>query len=349
MTKLSLLKLRGLPLGIGSLPYKDPAYACDKVLSLFPESPFWPELSKRDWREGMGYIQSEGLPGMREDKDRGIIYLDNAVDLSDELATFYTRFIANEISDFAMTPAYASGLAAMRDLIAHGRPPGIEFMKGQLSGPTTFGLIIKDAAGKAVLYDEQLMDTLIKGSIMKARWIIDRWRGLGLESVIFFDEPMLQSIGSPSVPIDKEQAAGYLNEVVNGVDCVTGAHCCGNTDWSILMDAEIDIIAFDAYRFTETIALYPRQLQSFLDRGGALAWGIVPSEETAKDHTVASLTRRLKEAFEMVAKAGIDKDQLMNAAMVTPSCGLGSLSIELADKILELTRGVSDWLREELT
>ena len=346
MTNLSAIKYHGLPLGIGSLPYNDPVYACNKVLSVFPESPFWPELSKRNWREGMGYIQSESLPGMREDNDRGVIYLDNTIDLSPELEIFYTRFIANEFSHFQVSPAYASGLAAMRELLENDRRPDIKFIKGQLTGPTTFGLIIKDAAGKAVLYDEQLMDTLIKGTVMKARWMIDEWRRLGLDTIIFFDEPMLQSVGSASVPINKEHAVNYLNEVVNSVDCLTGAHCCGNTDWSILMAADIDVLAFDAYRFTENIALYPRQLQEFLDRGGALAWGIVPAEEAAADHSVASLTKRLEEAFLLVAKSGIDIDQLASTALITPSCGLGSLTIELADKILELTRGVSDWLRE---
>lgn len=339
-------KYRGLPIGIGSLPYTDPQTAVAKVLQYFSKSPFWPELPRRDWRESMGFIQTEGLPGMVVDRDQQRIYVNTSRDLSAEMEDFYSRYLSEDLESFAITPDYAAGFHTMFARLSTERPSELRFLKSQLSGPTTFGLIIKDETGKALLYNEHMMDVLLKGTIMKAKWMLNRGREANIEMIIFFDEPMLQSIGSPTVPIDREQVVNYLNEIVDSIDCLTGAHCCGNTDWSILMGSNINIIHFDAFHFVETMTLYPKALQTFLDLGGALAWGIVPASAEASAHDVSSLISRLDSAFEIVARSGIDKQQLMAAAVVAPSCGLGSLSSELSDKILEMTSGVAEWLQE---
>ena len=56
------------PLGIGSLPYIEPAEAWQIILEYFPEIPFWPQLTKRSYLENM-YVQfSENLPGLLLDK-----------------------------------------------------------------------------------------------------------------------------------------------------------------------------------------------------------------------------------------------------------------------------------------
>lgn len=338
----------GLPLGIGSLPYKDPKKACEVIVDYFPESPFWPELSRRDFKESIGFIQSEGIPGIIVDNYRQQIYLDKSTDLTDQLENFYTSFIENDFDGYGITGEYASGLEVMIETIKERRPAGLKVIKGQLSGPTTFGLVIKDQENKAILYDEQLMDVLLKNTILKARWMINRFKEIAAQTVIFFDEPMFQSIGSAAVPIDRDKAVNYLKELINGVDCVTGAHCCGNTDWSMLIETGVDILAFDAYHFTDTLALYPESLSSHLSGGGSIAWGIVPASDEAADHSIESLYDKLLESIKMISKTGIEEQLLMRRSVITPSCGLGSLSERLAERILELTRGVSDILRKEL-
>lgn len=346
MAKYEFMKFRGLPFGIGSLPHIDPRRACLDISRNFPKTPFWPELPRRNFKERMGFIQTEGVPGINVDESDKKIYLRRSSSLTDEIGDFYNRFLERDLQSMAITPEYSAGFKAMKDIImaADAKPL---LLKGQLSGPTTFGLILKDETGKALLYDEQMMDVLIKSTIMKAQWMLNEINKLGIEAVIFFDEPMLQSVGSPSVPINKEQAIRSLNEIIDAVDCLTGAHCCGNTDWSILLESNINIIAFDAYHFTETMALYPQALNKFLERGGALAWGIVPSSDEARGKTIDEIVKLLQNAFNVVAKSGINKKELISRAIVTPSCGLGSLPVELATEILELTRGVSNWLIEQ--
>ncbi len=60
-------------------------------------------------------------------------------------------------------------------------------------------------------------------------------------------------------------------------------HCCGNTEWSILIDAGVDILNFDAFDYGDTILLYPDALKAYLKAGKALAFGVVPTN-SAKIH-----------------------------------------------------------------
>ena len=39
---------------------------------------------------------------------------------------------------------------------------------------------------------------------------------------------------------------GEVIEAVHAEGALAGVHCCGNTEWSILIDAGVDIINFDA-------------------------------------------------------------------------------------------------------
>lgn len=336
MTKLSCL-----PFGIGSLPHTDVKKACDVVLSIFPASPFWPELPRRDWRESMGIEQARGLPGFHLDEAAERVYFNASEDIAAGLGDLYEDFLALNVSDYAVsneiTPGFEGMLEAIEVAQAH---PAI--LKGQLTGPTTLGLILKDQDKKALLYHEQMMDALVKATILKARWMASAMSTACDIPVIFFDEPMLQSIGSVAIPIDRAGALDRLREIVGSVDCVTGGHCCGNTDWSILMDAGLDIIAFDAWHFTHTLALYPEQLKRFIGRGGLVAWGIVPASAEGAELGVDALLEKLLNGLDHVAGAcNIPAAQLASQSLITPSCGLGSLTEPQAEAILTKTAEIA--------
>ena len=337
-----------ISLGIGSLPYRDPARACELVLEYFPDTPFSPELSNRDFRESIGFIQSEGIPGIIVDEENQRIFIDSKSDLTGEIEEFYNDFLDENLDRFKMTPTFASGLARMLEMVGNIPLKDGSFIKGQLSGPTTFGLIIKDKEGRAILYDDQLMDVLLKSTIMKAKWMQKEFIKTGRKPMIFFDEPMFQSIGSPTVSIDKDRAVESLKEVARSVECLTGAHCCGNTDWSILMESGVDIIAFDAFHYSSTMALYPEALNNHLNGGGVVAWGIVPASVEAKDLSVDILFKKLLSSINEVADSGVDKDLLFSRSMITPSCGLGSLDYDLAELIMKQTRDVTKELVDKI-
>ena len=332
----------GLATAIGSLPHQDPARAVDLILKNLEDIPFWPQLTRRSFLENMCVQYTEGLPCVRLDQGKERVYLDTTPGVEvGELERFYERYLANDTEYFRIGPDYAQGLHAFIDALK--KRDGLNYIKGQVTGPITFGLTLKDQSGLATFHNKEIMDALTKGLEMKARWQIKTFMEFGARIIIFFDEPYLSAFGSAFVNIDRKEAIVRLNEVIGPakeVGAITGIHCCGNTDWSILMETEVDIISFDAYGFMENISLYPEELKGFLNRGGILAWGIVPSSPEAMEEKTEGLAKRLREGRNLLGEGG-------NGYLVTPSCGCGSLSIEEAEKVLRLTHDVSCTLRDK--
>ena len=143
-----------------------------------------------------------------------------------------------------------------------------------------------------------------------------------------------------------------IDEVVEAVHShggLAGIHCEENTDWSLLMETDLDILDFDAYDHMQGITLYPAELRKFFDRGGCLGWGIVPTldREAAATETIPSLIARFEEGVESLVSTGFDRDQLLQRALITPSCGAGGvLTVALAERVLDLLCGLSIALRK---
>ena len=143
-----------------------------------------------------------------------------------------------------------------------------------------------------------------------------------------------------------------LNEVVRAIhsrDCITGIHCEENTDWSLLMKTDLDILDFDAYDHMQGITLYPDELRRFFERGGCLGWGIVPTldREAAASETVSSLIDRFENGVESLVSKGFDRNIILRKALITPSCGAGGvLTVQLAERVLDLLSELSIALRK---
>jgi hypothetical protein len=135
-------------------------------------------------------------------------------------------------------------------------------------------------------------------------------------------------------------------DAIHNEGVLAGTHCCGNTEWTILIDAGVDIISFDAYEYGDTIAFYHDKIRSFLEKGGVLAWGIVPSSGKINQETPESLVKRLHQSMEKLVSKGIDRDLLFNKCLLTPSCGTGSISIDLSNKVYSYLKEVSDSIRK---
>jgi hypothetical protein len=130
---------------------------------------------------------------------------------------------------------------------------------------------------------------------------------------------------------------------------LAGVHCEANTDWSLLMETDLDVLNFDAYDHMQAITLYPAELRTFFERGGWLGWGIIPTldKDAAASETLPSLLSRFDRGVDLLVGKGFDRDMLMRRALITPSCGAGGvLTEELAERVLDLLREFSITLRE---
>ncbi len=337
-------ELNGLATAIGSMPHVEPQEACSLITTHFPDIPAWPQLPKRSFTENMYAQFSEGFPGVVLEKDR--IWIDRSRDLSNQLEQVYEAYLENNIDSGALSHEYAEGFHAFRDSV---RKDSIRAVKGQVTGPISFGLTVTDQDRRPLLYDEVLADALAKHLRLKAAWQESELRKICPGIIISVDEPYLSSFGSAFVSISREQAVTLLEEVLGGISGLKAIHCCGNTDWSVVLQTSLDILSFDAYNYGETIALYPSEIDDFLNRGGVIAWGIVPNDEPSLGkESEASLTDRLENTMKLLSDKGIGYDTITAQCLITPSCGLGSISKDAAARAMELTAGVSERFRNKL-
>jgi methionine synthase II (cobalamin-independent) len=333
-----------LPTAIGSMPHTDPSEACSQVLKYLKEIPCWPQLPKRSFKENMYAQFSEGFPGITVTADK--VYVDRTKDLDEPLEKLYSAYLENDVDKYPVSADYAAGLHRFLGL-TNLSPLAV---KGQLTGPITWGLTVTDNEGKAIIYDNILGDAVAKFLRLKASWQEKGLRKISKNTVIFVDEPYMASFGSVSVPLSKEKVVSLLDEVFRGIEGLKGVHCCGNTDWSVLLSTSVDIISFDAYNYAQSLSLYPSEIKSFLDRKSAIAWGIVPNDEPSlAKETAASLKDRLEEAMAPFTRKGVPFKQLIEQGLLTPSCGLASLdTIEATARALELLAELSQMIRKKL-
>jgi methionine synthase II (cobalamin-independent) len=336
---MSTFKAELRSLAAGSLPHTDPALACELILETL-DIPTWPQLTQRSFLENM-YVQfSERFPGVVAANDR--IYLDRERDLDHELEQLYVAYLTNDLSYAAISRDFAAGLGYFLGLDL-GTPVAV---KGQVTGPVSWGLMVADEDRTPILYDDVLAEAMAKHLRLKASWQEEELRKLSPQTIIMVDEPYMSSFGSAFVSISREQVIMLLDEVFAGIDGLKGVHCCGNTDWSILLSTAIDILNVDAYEYAESLSLYPDEVGAFLERGGIIGWGIVPSSDQALEETVDSLVDRFHGALGLLTAKGLHQDDLLASALILPSCGCGSLSLETAEHVFELTGGVAKALQK---
>lgn len=339
---------RLLATGIGSLPHGDVDAALDLLLATIPELPYVPQLPAASFREGMLVQYTEGLPGLVLDPVAEKFYLDTHERGPIELESFYLRVIEDDPEAFPVSPESFRCLPALAARLAGAAPLA---RKTQITGPVTQGLSTVDPDKRAVYYDGVFQEVLVKNCAMKARWMLRRLGPAGSTRLCFVDEPSLSAFGSSVyVSVRREDVVAQLREVCAAIRAeggVAGVHCCGNTDWTLLTEAEVDIVSFDAHEYGHTLALYPEAMRGFVERGGIVAWGIVPTSSAVLGESVASLRARLETAMATLESIGIDPARLRRQALLTPACGLGTASLEEAETAFRLLRELSRRLRAE--
>jgi hypothetical protein len=206
---------------------------------------------------------------------------------------------------------------------------------------------VTDQNRRPVLYEEILADAAAKLLRLKASWQEGQLDKIFSSTIIFVDEPYMSNFGSALIPIQRDQVIALIEEVLSGIKGLKGVHCCGNTDWSVMLETSVDILSFDAYGYAYTLALYPDVVRAFLDRGGVIAWGIVPNNDHILYETAKSLLGHLERAWDRLERKGIPQEQIVASSLITPACGTGTLSEEMAERAFQLTEQVSELAREK--
>lgn len=352
----SVFNAAGFATLIGSLPVKSHNEALELIFKHTPEIPLWPQLPSNA-SEGMLSQFVEGFPGLVEDENKIFFNIHTDTFEAEHLAFFEQYLAASENPEtlldscFATSKSRATGIYLLEEKVAGKN--NVKAVKGQITGPFTLLTGLKDENKRDAYYDSTIRELAVKGIAMRAAWQVRFLKKTGVPAIVFIDEPALAGLGSSSyISISPDDIRRDLSEVIDAIQQaggIAGIHVCANTDWDFLLSLDLDILSFDAYGFFDRLVVCKDKLHAFLDQGGIIAWGIVPTSE--KEHimgeTPESLTHRWEDHAAMLTTPKWDLPALLKQSLITPSCGTGSLSPELALRVLSLTQEVSASLRKK--
>ncbi|MEZ5141741.1 MAG: hypothetical protein R2726_04370 [Acidimicrobiales bacterium] len=319
----------GLATSIGSLPHVDPTDAVELVLRYQHRLPAAPSLPARSRREGMIAQAADGVAGVEVHDDGSLGIVD--ADLDPEAP----------LRDPAFTSDAFVGLRAFLTAVADRRGP----LKVSLTGPVTFGIALH-AAG----VERDLAFAVAASSVRQRAAALLSLVGQRVpqaQLVVFVDEPAMGSALFPEFPVEALDAVDLVSSVLARIErhgAIAGLHCCGRADWKLLLSAGAQILSLPVDAGIEAAA---GSLSSFLERGGWVAWGAVPTDRPIGS-TVERLWRQLSTTWcDLVADGGCDPVRLRTQAMITPACGLYHHGVTQAEQVLGFTNRLAERLHEQ--
>ena len=331
--------------GVGALPHKDPLEACQDVLEIFPSIPYIPTLPDRGLLESIVFNDSEQLPGRLIRDDR--LFFDSTNDHSAAMEQVYMDYVEGNFASYALHRDYAS---AFTEMMTHNLAD-VSILKYQVTGPVTFGMQVVNADKRPIYYDGQLADVLAKMLALKARWCeVEMKEKTGVkETLIVLNEPYLASLGSSVVPVDKETVRSGWEDIASQMEGGLGIHCCSNTDWEFVLGLNPSVISIDAYANAKEFLLYADTITGYMERGGVVAWGIVPADSRIfVTETPESLYRKYVDIRTQICTRM--PEHLFDAqSLITTSCGIRFADRDSACDIMKAAADISARIRENLT
>lgn len=325
------------------MPHTDVGRALDMALSL--DVPFWPQLPHYSYHEDMYVQAAEHFPGIILDMDKRTLRfsMDKFVeeleetllrfedptyfDISETYSVVYHRFLALDLADRAA-------------------------IRGQLEGPISFGFNILDQDDRPIVFDDTVRPFMLDFMARRVNVQLARLKERNQNAFMFVDEPGLQFLFSAMAGYGDQKAKGDLDQFFAQVDRPRGIHLCGNPDWDFLLRLDLDVLSLDVYTNGEIFASYAGAIKKFLDRGGVIVWGIVPTGfEAFAQEEIPSLIRRLEDVWKNLWSKGIDRELLIGRSMLSPAtcCLVNPDGERTVERAFAAVKGMGDVLKGKYT
>ncbi|HLF99931.1 MAG TPA: hypothetical protein VI916_05635 [Acidimicrobiia bacterium] len=248
------------------------------------------------------------------------------------------RWLGMSIEHGEFDPEAHGGFLAFLDAAAIAAPSAV---KAQVAGPLTMGMALR-ARGVSPTEAFERGAEISAAAAHAVVAQLDR-RLPSADRVVFLDEPALVAWVDGDAPLDREGAVDLLSGVLAQVDAVTGVHVCGAGDRRMAIEAGPDIVGFEV---RPSIVDDGVAVARYLDAGGWIAWGAVPTDRPVGDHA-DHWWNALVALWCDLTRGGCDPAVLRTQALITPACGLAAHSVDQAESILRLCVEIGERVREQ--
>lgn len=331
----------GAVTGIGSLPFINAREAVQFVAQNCPDIPFWPQLPRRSPREQMIEQPLERILQQLLPNDRQYGYLIEEGHLDDVIHLF-TKL------DGSLLKPQAEGFFAFQEALVDGVFRRAIAIKAQMVGPVTLASQIMYRGSSLVEYPHAL--AVIGEYVARmAFWQIERLQGWGKDVIFFLDEPCLGmlSLEHYGQTVTSMSPLGVLMNIVKTIrqaGVQVGLHCCATPKMNVPTTAMCriapDILSFDAHACIEQFFADPHA-QHFIDAGGIVAFGLVPTWIDLSNVQADVLFERWQRGALDIGDAG----KLASHSMITASCGLGLSDESSTRRSFAIATQVADRIR----
>ena len=323
------------------MPHTDVARALEMALSL--DVPFWPQLPNYSYYEDMYVQAAEHFPGILLDLDKRTLRF-SMDKFTDELEATLLHFDDPAVFDISET--YSAVYHRFLSMDLADRPA----IRGQLEGPISFGFNILDQDERPILFDDTVRPFMLEFMARRLNVQLSRLQQLNANAFMFVDEPGLQFLFSAMAGYSDQKAKGDLDRFFAQVERPRGIHLCGNPDWDFLLNLDLDVLSLDVYTNAEIFSAYAASIRKFLERGGVIVWGIVPTgfEAFEKEET-PSMIQRLENVWKILESKGIDREQMIARSMLSPAtcCLVNPDRERTVERAFSAVNQISDRLREK--
>lgn len=328
--------LAGAVTGIGSLPFLTPEEAIRTVTAFCPEVPFWPQLPRLSEREGVIGQGLGVLDGLVEPRAAGYGYQVKAGKIDRVVDALHN-------SSGCLPAANAAGFTAFEEALGREAFGTCRAVKGQIEGPVTLAtyLFYRD---RPFLAEGAFFAAVAFHIAQMVQWQINRLRAFGHPVLIFLDEPALCLDDAVVRGISQERRLNALSAIFEDVrarGALGGLHCCAARPFDRMCDVNPDVLSFDAHQGLEQF-FADKQARSFINRGGWVAYGMIPTSTALHSMQAAAIFGRWLASAAMTG----DPRSLARRAIVTSTCGLGLLDAASVPRSFQLAREVGKLIEQ---
>ena len=323
------------------MPHTNVDKALETALSL--DIPFWPQLPNYSYYEDMYVQAAEHFPGILLDMEKRTLRFSMNKFIS-EFEEVMTHF--DDPDYFDISPTYSSVYHRFLGMDLSGRPA----IRGQLEGPVSFGFNILDQDKRPILFDDNVRPFMFEFMAKRINIQLEKLKQKNGNAFMFIDEPGMQFIFSALSGYGDQKAKQDLDEFFSTIESPKGIHLCGNPDWDFLLNLDMDILSVDIHSNAEIFGLSVNSIKKFLDKGGTLVWGIVPTGfENFRKENLGLLAFRLETIWKSLDKKGIPMDQILEQGLISPAtcCLVNEDGDKTVEKAFQVTKALSESLREK--